>query len=339
MLKTESIKVADALIKNDPLKNKIIDFDLSPGRDNLAVLFENSCVFIYNFNEECIFFHMRLTILGWIKALYYRNQESAHKILYSPNSAGKIIVCSNCGIVIWNSKGSGNPDISERNWFLENTFLGTYTSMDISTDGKFLALGSIYSSKIEIYDMCTQKTHKLSGMHSTTQNLKFSPDNHYLIVTNTENKFRIYETNKFTCESFINLDSPISDFIISPSLKTPIFYSTYGKSLSIYGVEKNLSEKNEYNFCPILFDFNFTNSTDPYIFFPTFKKNSLWYIKNVEISKKGTRMAILYNKYKNLDQNKENVSFLNDQIVTFICLFKVNDQNISEITFTPMYFI
>jgi WD40 repeat protein len=151
--------------------------------------------------------------------LYAANNQSAHKVCYNPVSANEIAVGGEEGLTIWRT----DRILTEPNmysWKIKNQiqiYQCSITTMKWSYDGRFIALGSYYSSYVQIYDCYSEKMYTLNKLRCTLKELVWSPKAHYLFASCLQNEFRIFETLHFTNDCWNNLLSPIKvryDYLI-----------------------------------------------------------------------------------------------------------------------------
>lgn len=138
-------------------------------------------------------------------------QEFAHKISFHPLAAYELAICGEEGITIWKGENLGKEKLI---WRIKKEIKGSFTSMEWSFDGKFLALGSCYSSAIELYDTQNEKIYSIAKVRCTIREIKWTPQGHYLLASSPENEFRLFETLHFTNDNWNNLTGPINVFII-----------------------------------------------------------------------------------------------------------------------------
>ncbi len=74
-----------------------------------------------------------------------------------------------------------------------------------SPDGRLLATGSVYDSRVLVWDVATGVPAALQRFGGTTL-LRWSPDGAYLFAGGVNGVFRLWETNTWTCDRWVRVD-------------------------------------------------------------------------------------------------------------------------------------
>lgn len=286
---------------------EIIDYDISPESESMAVLLKNSVVCIYDFVHSSNFTFL---LLDWSKSLFNKSQHDAHRVLYFPYASQKLAVCSSSGTIFWAFAG--------HSWGVERIIDGNYSCMSFSPDGRLLALGSIYSAHISLYDLRTNELYTLPGIHSTVKDLVWSPTGRSLVAVSTEAEFRIYETERYTNERWSTLGAPAN--VAFMTADTTLFYSPFATNILYTFAKEHVNA--DFTLSPYIFDFAF----HPY---SNMTQHRSWTVHTMAISPKGRRLAAMYKR-------TEDTSELDKGIRRVICLFEVRGK-VEEYTFVPMY--
>lgn len=245
--------------------------------------------------------------------MYSELQKNAIKITFCPINQNLIAICGQDGAIIYSTKMSKKNKIKYKP---ETEIHESFTTLNFSHDGKFIAFGSCYSAYISIYNVITTKMHKVAKINSPIREILWSPQDHYLLVNTPSSQIRIFEIQKFENDQWNKFSNPISN-IFAINSENFIFAVIENTSLIYCFAKMDINEisiKNQYNVPFLLtntiFDFSFEKS---------------WTIKNTVISPNSTRLAIIF-----INENLQK---------TALCLFKIETKIGFIPNFIPMYFL
>jgi hypothetical protein len=185
----------------------IVDFDISPCKAYLAVLYKDDTVYLYGHAEEGK--DTERTLIAWCDVLHSSLHDAAQRVAFLPMATGRLAVCGEEGLTIWCGKkdpARGNA----RKWSVLREISGNFTTMHWSHDGKLLALGSCYSATIVIYDYQNEKLYPLTQVHATIKELMWSPMTHYLLAASTAPEFRLFAHPHYINERWTDFGGCVS---------------------------------------------------------------------------------------------------------------------------------
>ena len=138
-------------------------------------------------------------------------QKNAKKVAFLPLASDRLAICGENGLVLWKSTlNQSKESIATYSWNIEFTITGCYSTMTCSHDGRLIALGSIYSSEIQVFDCRTRHVYKLAGIHATVKELCWSEKSRCLLASTTEPEFRIFKSSDYTNSRWADLGSCVN---------------------------------------------------------------------------------------------------------------------------------
>ncbi len=192
---------------------RILDFDISPAMQDVAILYRNDSVYIYSVKLSSTALEYDTSGVEWTRILHDSSQTQACKVRFIRYAEHELAVCGKRGITMWRGKKRTREGTNKFfiDWKVVRTIAGEYTTMDSTSDGRLLALGSCYSATIDIYDLEEDRVTSVPKLDSVVREVAWSPQDHYLLATGPAAEFRVFESGKgYTNERWSNFAHPIN---------------------------------------------------------------------------------------------------------------------------------
>ena len=151
---------------------------------------------------------------------------------------------------------------SEKNgigWKIEKEIGGSFTTLQYSHNGRYIALASCYSSKIYFYSLIKEKLYPILNLNNVVREIQWTIEDHYLIASFPDNELRIIETERFTNDKWTNFRQSISTFFTT-NTEHETFLLIENSCLMYKLIKSNVKEymgNTPYIFSNYVYDFSF----------------------------------------------------------------------------------
>lgn len=215
------------------LKGPVRAFDWHPHAIKCAVAFHDDSVHIFTTDSE------------FVPVLKHKLQKGVTDIKWKPFSSSVIAVACHNGILIWQIDPTSlvtRPSSSCMR-LLSHKRNEPITSIAWHPDGCLLASASAADTTMNIWDTCLETSVPLRRYGGGGVSLlKWSPDGSRLLAATPSSIFRVWETQKWTCERWSKLEGHCQAACWSPdgsvllftnSGDTAVYFLTFNSSTEI----------------------------------------------------------------------------------------------------------